>query len=544
VPLNPGVPRRRVAADGAGNSDVVVVDLEDVGPAADVDTGGTARTASRGRSGVVVTALLGIACLVGLILRWWPRGALWLDEAQSVAFASLPLHEIPGALREDGAPPLYYVVLHGWMGLFGDSDVAVRALSALCSTATVIVVAVLARRRWGLTMAVAATVLVATSPFMIRYAAHARMYALVTLEVVLGVAVVGRALDAPRLSRLAAVAIASAALLLTHYWSMYLVVTAAAVLWISTRESPTNIRTARRRVAGALLGGFVLWLPWAPTFFFQSQHTGTPWAARANVFAALQVFASRVAGPSVVAMCLGALIGAGLALGLGQRWARPPAPAAIGLVGVVTAGVAVVGAIVSSSAVSNRYFAVSVPLVLLGAAAGLARLRPELRDVALMAVALTGLWLAGAEVNTPRTTAPEIARAIVAEAGPSDVVVACPDQLAPALHRLLLDARPGLREAVFPSGSTPARVNWIDYAERARQANPSAAAHQLLVATPDATIWLVVSTTYPPTQPACAGLLTELIGSRSARLISADRPELVEHGALWRFDPGRTPIRR
>ncbi len=157
---------------------------------------------------------------------------------------------------------------------------------------------------------------------------------------------------------------------------------------------------------------------------------------------------------------------------------------------------------------------------------------------------MTGLWLAGAEVNTPRTTAPEIARAIVADARPSDVVVACPDQLAPALHRLLLDARPGLREAVFPPGSTPARVNWIDYAERARQANPWAAAHQLLVATPDATIWLVVSTTYPPTQPACAGLLTELIGSRSARLISADRPELVEHGALWRFDPGRTPIRR
>jgi mannosyltransferase len=522
----------------------VAVDLEDIGPAADLDTGGIDRTASRGRSGVVVTSLLGVACLVGLILRWWPRGALWLDEAQSVAFASLPLHEIPGALREDGAPPLYYVVLHGWMSLFGDSDVAVRALSALCSTAAVIVVAVLARRRWGSTMAVAATVLVATSPFMIRYAAHARMYALVTLEVVLGVAVVGRALDAPRLGRLAAVTIAAAALLLTHYWSMYLVVTAVAVLWISSRHAPTSIRTARRRVAGVMLGGFVLWLPWAPTFFFQSQHTGTPWAAPANVFATLQVFASRVAGPSIVAMCLGALVAAGLVLGLGQRWARPPAPTALGLVGVVTALVAVVGAIVSSSAVSNRYFAVSVPLVLLGSAAGLARLRPELRDVVLGVIALTGLWLAAAEVNTPRTTAPEIARAIVAEARPSDVVVACPDQLAPALHRLLLDARPDLREAVFPPGSTPARVNWIDYAERARQANPWAAAHQLLVATPDATIWLVVSTTYPPTQPACAGLLTELIGSRSARLISADRPELVEHGALWRFDPGRTPIRR
>ena len=544
MPLNAGAPRRSVAADWAGNTDVVVVEVDDIGPAADLDNVGDARAASRGGSGVVVTALLGAACLVGVILRWWPRGALWLDEAQSVAFASLPLDEIPGALREDGAPPLYYAVLHGWMSLFGDSDVAVRALSALLSTVTVIVVAVLARRRWGPTAAVAATVLVATSPFAIRYAASARMYALVMLEVVLAVAVVGRALETPRLARLTAVTIASAALLLTHYWSLYLVFTAAALLWGSSRHAPARTRTARRRVASAVLAGFVLWLPWAPTFLFQAQHTGTPWAAPANVVAALQVFASSVGGPSVVAMCLGALVAVGLALGLCQRWGRPPAPAAIGLVGAATAAVAVVGAIASSSAVSNRYFAVSVPLVLLASAAGLARMRPAPRHVALAAIALTGVWLAGDEVSVQRTTAGEVARAILAEARPGDVVVACPDQLAPALQRLLRDPRPRLTQAVFPPGSTPARVNWIDYAERAREANPSAAAQQLLEAAPDATIWLVVSTTYPPTQPACTGLLTELLGSRPARFISADRRELVEHGALWRFDPGPPLLRR
>jgi mannosyltransferase len=523
---------------------VVVVEVDDVGPAVDLNRG-AARTASRGGPGVIVAVLLGTACLVGLILRWWPRGALWLDEAQSVAFASLPLDEIPGALREDGAPPLYYVLLHFWIGLVGDSEVAVRALSALLSTATVIVVAVLARRRWGPTVAVAATVLVATSPFAIRYAAHARMYALVMLEVVLAVAFVGRALDAPRLSRLAGVTIASAALLLTHYWSLYLVITAAAVLfWGSSRPAPVRIRTGRSRVAWALLGGFVLWLPWAPTFLFQAQHTGTPWATPANVVAALQVFASSIGGPSVVAMCLGALVAATFAFGLLQRSGWPPAPAAIGLVGAVTAALAVVGAVASSSAVSNRYFAVSVPLVLLAAAAGLARMRPAHRHVALAAMAFTGVWIAGAEVSTPRTTAGDVAGVIVADARPGDVVVSCPDQLAPALHRLLRDARLGLTEAVFPPGSTPARVNWIDYAVRARQADPWAAAHQLLAATPDATIWLVVSTTYPPTQPACAGLLEELVGSRSGRRIIVDRPNLLEHGALWRFEPGRPAIRQ
>jgi uncharacterized membrane protein len=520
----------------------MVVELDGIGAAADLKREGTAHTAVPRRTGVIVAALLGAACLTGLILRWWPRGALWLDEAQSVAFASLPLNEIPGALREDGAPPLYYVVLHVWMWLFGDSDFAVRALSALFSTATVIVVAVFARRRWGPAIAVAATVLLATSPFAIRYAAHARMYSLVMLEVVVAVAVVGRALETPRLGRLTAVTVTSAALLLTHYWSLYLVFTAAAVLWISSRYAPTGTRMRQRRVAGALIFGFVLWLPWLPTFVFQARHTGTPWAAPANPVAALQIFSSRVSGPSIAAICLGVLVAAGFALGLRERWDRPPAPRAVGLVGAATAGFAVMGAVVSSSAVSNRYFSVSVPLVLLAAAGGLARLRPAVRDVALVAIAVTGLWLAGAEVSTPRTTAREVARVIVANARPGDVVVSCPDQLAPALHRLLVDTRPGLTETVFPPGSTPARVNWIDYAERARRADPPAAAHQLLAATPNATIWFVVSTTYPPTQPACGGLLTELIGSRSGRLISADRRELIEHGALWRFDPARPQV--
>jgi hypothetical protein len=361
---------------------------------------------------------------------------------------------------------------------------------------------------------------------------------------VLAVAVVGRALEAPRLGRLSVVTVVSAALLLTHYWSLYLVITAAALLWAGSRFGPASTRTSRRRVAGALLFGFVFWLPWVPTFLFQARHTGTPWAAPANPVAALQIFASRVSGPSIAAICLGVLVAAGFALGLRERWARPPAPRAIGIVGAMTAGVAVLGAVVSSSAVSNRYFSVSVPLVLLAAAGGLARLRPAYRDGALVAIAVTGLWLASAEVSTPRTTAREVARVIVANARPGDVVVACPDQLAPALHRLLVDARPGLIEAVFPPGSTPARVNWIDYAERARQADPPSAAHQLLAATPNATIWFVVSTTYPPTQPACGGLLTELIGSRSGRLISADRRELVEHGALWRFDPAPAEVRQ
>jgi hypothetical protein len=58
---------------------------------------------------------------------------MWLDEAQTAAIADRPFGDVFDALRVDGAPPLYYVLLHGWIQLFGASDAAVRALSSLFS---------------------------------------------------------------------------------------------------------------------------------------------------------------------------------------------------------------------------------------------------------------------------------------------------------------------------------------------------------------------------------------------------------------------------
>ena len=81
-------------------------------------------------------------------MRFWTRSDLWLDEALTVNIARLPLHEIPSFLSRDGAPPLYYVLLHFWMGWFGTSDVAVRSLAGVFGVVTV-PLAWLAGRRLG-----------------------------------------------------------------------------------------------------------------------------------------------------------------------------------------------------------------------------------------------------------------------------------------------------------------------------------------------------------------------------------------------------------
>src|SRR5436309_11413984 len=61
---------------------------------------------------VVLLALVAAA----VRLRTHALGAhLWIDEGISVGISSHPLGEIPGLLRQDGSPPLYYVLLHWWM---------------------------------------------------------------------------------------------------------------------------------------------------------------------------------------------------------------------------------------------------------------------------------------------------------------------------------------------------------------------------------------------------------------------------------------------
>src|SRR6185436_1082752 len=67
---------------------------------------------------MVVLGVLAILAL-GVVVRFVCRSDLWADEALSVAIARLPVDRILSALRHDGAPPLYYLLLHGWMRVFG-----------------------------------------------------------------------------------------------------------------------------------------------------------------------------------------------------------------------------------------------------------------------------------------------------------------------------------------------------------------------------------------------------------------------------------------
>jgi len=60
--------------------------------------------------------------------------SLWWDEGFTVWASGLPLGQIIPFARSDNQAPLYYLMQHYWGLCFGNSEFALRSLSALFGT--------------------------------------------------------------------------------------------------------------------------------------------------------------------------------------------------------------------------------------------------------------------------------------------------------------------------------------------------------------------------------------------------------------------------
>jgi len=187
----------------------------------------------------------------GVASRFWATSPLWLDEAQSVAIARLPPAELVAALRGDGAPPLYHLLLHGWTGLVGTGDTAVRALSGMFAAATLPLFHLLGRRLGAGTVTL---VLAAVNPWLVRYATEARPYALVVLVVLLGVLTLEGVLRRPGPLRALGLALVTGLLLLTHHWALFLYAVVGAGLLSRVVPPHRGRRTAARPPTHAGVG--------------------------------------------------------------------------------------------------------------------------------------------------------------------------------------------------------------------------------------------------------------------------------------------------
>lgn len=81
-------------------------------------------------------ALVVLALWAGAFVGLGASG-YWVDELWTL-FVADPAGGVGEVLRRaltDGHPPAYYLIIHGWMRLFGDGEAATRSFSALCAVA-------------------------------------------------------------------------------------------------------------------------------------------------------------------------------------------------------------------------------------------------------------------------------------------------------------------------------------------------------------------------------------------------------------------------
>jgi uncharacterized membrane protein len=486
------------------------------------------------------TALLavaaGIVLVVAVVLRFVVSSPLWLDEALTVNIARLPLGDLHAALKRDGAPPLFYALLHFWTNWFGTSDVAVRALAGVFSIATFPALYCIGKRLGDRYTAWAAVLIFATLPYSIRFGSEARMYALVMFLVAWGYLAFVRAIERPTFGRLALVTLDVAALLYTHNWALYLLaVVGLLLIGLAWRGRTHERRRAALQVIVAMVVGGLLFLPWVPTLLYQMKHTGAPWGNPSLPWTgftdAVGAFAGNAqkGGQGIANVLAWGLLVLALLAVFGRAIDRRHIELDLRTRPVVRWQICVaVGAMllgltltyVSGNAFDPRHAAIAVPLLVVVVAVGIDVFTDRRLWVAVLAVVIA-LGLAGGVRNSvdDRTEAGDIAAAIEAGAKPGDIVVYCPDQLGPAVHRILGDDR-GLVEVTFPRLTGPKFVNWIDYRDRIARTSPQEVADKLLKrAGSDATIWLVSTPGYLGFDQKCEELSVALGATRPGGLV-------------------------
>jgi len=130
------------------------------------------------------TVILFIICMAALILRLVSlifAGDLWLDEIYSWYFSSKAsvFDVVKSLYNEDLHTPLYFILLHFWIKIFGENDTVMRLLGFIPSFLTVPLAFYTGKILFNSKTGYFAAIMLAISPFAIYYSTELRFYGFV-----------------------------------------------------------------------------------------------------------------------------------------------------------------------------------------------------------------------------------------------------------------------------------------------------------------------------------------------------------------------------
>jgi mannosyltransferase len=189
---------------------------------------------------------------------------VWVDEGNGILMAQSGYQGLLEHLKLDSSPPLYYLLLGGWMRLFGDSEAAVRSLSVIAGVLTVGAVLAIGWRLFSAETGLLAALLAAVAPTHVFYSQQARMYSLLALLGLLSSYYLWRAIEDRRARFYVAYVLSTLGALYTHNFALHLLPAQTVVILLSGA-----LRRARWRWAASGAAIAIGYLPWVPIFLTQ-----------------------------------------------------------------------------------------------------------------------------------------------------------------------------------------------------------------------------------------------------------------------------------
>ena len=215
---------------------------------------------------VVVTYFLVMLLSVGQ--------SIWFDEAYSILLAKRPVGELLVLTGVDAHPPLYYLLLKAWAGIFGWGEFALRSLSAVLAALSVGTLFFLVRRLFTVRTALVVLPFLVLAPFALRYGYEIRMYALAALIGALASLVLIYAQTTRSNKLWAFYAVLVALGMLTLYMTAALWLAHAVWLFFVTKRS--GVTFFKQKWVLSYIGAVVLFAAYIPTLIYQLGHSALP----------------------------------------------------------------------------------------------------------------------------------------------------------------------------------------------------------------------------------------------------------------------------
>jgi 4-amino-4-deoxy-L-arabinose transferase-like glycosyltransferase len=215
---------------------------------------------------------LPVICVVGLALRIYGLGSesLWWDEVYAITTMSQPGPlEIIRLSTTDNNPPLFYLILHYWMLLAGDSAFSVRLPTAIAGVLAIPMMYRIGTLLFDRSAGLLAALILALSAYHIRYAQEARAYGLMAFLTLLSFYFFVRLLkgNASRYTSVGYV-VFTALLLYTHFYGVFFV--AAQIVYVLV---------GRENLRGWVLPGVALGLLYVPWMMLLAVNVLSPTGA-------------------------------------------------------------------------------------------------------------------------------------------------------------------------------------------------------------------------------------------------------------------------